>query len=99
MKIDYDSEADAISIQLCPFEHFDHGEQVDGDFCNVGIVNGKVVEVELLSPAKHLDLLRLAADRYGLDGTALLSAAQAGLAAPDRLVTVEVGASLLEKVA
>lgn len=99
MQVDYDSEADAISIQLCRFEHFDHGEPVDDDFCHVGIVNGRVVEVELLSPARHLELLDLAANRYGLDGTALVAATQAGLAAPDRLVTVEVGKSLLEKAA
>lgn len=99
MLTDYDSEADALSIQLRPFTHFDRGEQVDEDYCNVGIVDGKVVEVELLNPAKHLDLLRLAARRYCLDGTALVAAARAGLAAPDRLVTVEVGKSLLAKAA
>jgi hypothetical protein len=90
MRADYDSQADAISIELTRFEHFDHGEQVDDDYCNVGIVAGRVVAVELLYPARHLDLLEVAAERYGLDATALLAATQAALAAPDRLVVMDV---------
>lgn len=99
MRIDYDSEADAISIELRPHSRYDNQEQVDDDFCNVGIVGGRPVDVELLSPARHLDLLYRAAERYNLDGPALVAAALAGLAAPDRLVTVEVGESLLAKAA
>jgi uncharacterized protein YuzE len=99
MKVDYDSEADAISITLTRFDHYDHQEQVDDDFCNVGIVGGRVVDVELLSPARHLDLLQLAAERFDLDGVALSAATHAGLAAPDRLVTIDVGESLLAKAA
>lgn len=99
MKVDYDSEADAISIRLTKFDRYDDQEQVDDDFCNVGFVGGRAVDVELLSPARHLDLLLLAAEKYGLDGIALVAAAQAGLAAPDRLVTVDVGESFLAKAA
>jgi uncharacterized protein YuzE len=91
MRVDYDSEADALSIELVPHGCYDDQRQVDEDFCNVGIVDGRVVDVELLSPARHLDLLSLAARSYGLDRMALVAAAQAGLAAPDRSITVEVG--------
>jgi hypothetical protein len=49
-----------------------------------------VVSVELLDPADHLDLLEVVAQRYELDGAALLAAAQAALAAPDRLIVMEV---------
>ncbi|HEX3325164.1 MAG TPA: hypothetical protein VHR65_08565 [Solirubrobacterales bacterium] len=90
MRADYDSEADALSIELCQVEHFDRGDQVDDGYCNVGIVAGRVVAVELLNPADHLDLLRLAARRYELDAAALIAAAQAALAAPDRLVVMNV---------
>jgi hypothetical protein len=90
MRADYDSEADALSIELRQFRHFDRQEQVDDDYCNVGIVGGSAVEVELLYPARHLDLLEVAAERYSLDGTALIAAAQAALAAPDRLVVMDV---------
>jgi uncharacterized protein YuzE len=90
MRADYDSEADALLIDLRQVARFDHGEQVDDDYCNVGIVGGRVVAVELLYPAEHLDLLEVAAERYDLDGTALLAAAQAALAAPDRVVVMDV---------
>ncbi|HEX8958262.1 MAG TPA: hypothetical protein VF770_00400 [Solirubrobacterales bacterium] len=92
MRADYDSEADALSIELRRVKRFDHQEQVDDDYCNVGIAGGRAVDVELLYPARHLDLLEVAAERYGLDGTALVAAAQAALAAPDRLVELEVAA-------
>jgi hypothetical protein len=90
MRADYDSEADALSIELRKVEHFDRGEQVDDDYCNVGIVGGRAVALELLGPARHLDLLEVAAARYDLDGTALVAAAQAALAAPDRLISMDV---------
>lgn len=94
MRADYDSEADALSIALRQFKHFDDQEQVDDDYCNVGLVGGEAVEVELLYPARNLDLLGVAAERYGLDGTALVAAARAALAAPDRVVKLEVGAPI-----
>lgn len=94
MRADYDSEADALSITLRRFKHFDDQEQVDDDYCNVGLVGGKAVEVELLSPSRHLDLLGIAAERYGLDEIALVAAARAALAAPDRVVKLEVGAPI-----
>jgi uncharacterized protein YuzE len=90
MRADYDSQADALIVELHQVERFDHGEQVDDDFCNVGIVGDRVVAVELLYPAEHLDLLDVAAERYALDGTALTAAAHAALAAPDRLVVMDV---------
>jgi hypothetical protein len=90
MRADYDSKADALMIELRQVERFDRGEQVDDDFCNVGIVDNRAVALELLYPAAHLDLLEVAAERYDLDGTALAAAARAALTAPDRLVVMDV---------
>lgn len=95
MRADYDSEADALSITLRPFKHYDGQIEVDDDYCTVGFAAGSPVRVSLLSPAKHLDLLDAAAERYDLDGQALVAAAKAGLAVPDRVVEVEVGPSLV----
>jgi hypothetical protein len=95
MKADYDSEADALSITLARFKRYDHQETVDEDNCHVGIVDGSPVDIALLYPARHLDLLQAAADRYQLDGTALLAITQAALAAPDRLVTMDLSKSLV----
>jgi hypothetical protein len=95
MKADYDSEADALSIQFACFRHYDHQESVDEDNCHVGVVADRAVDIELLYPARHLDLLGIAAERYDLDGEALLAVAKAALAAPDRLVTMDVSGSLV----
>jgi hypothetical protein len=95
MKADYDSEADALSILLARFKRYDNQEAVDEDNCHVGIVGGRAVDISLLYPERHLDLLQAAADRYELDGTALLAIARAALAAPDRLVTMGLSESLV----
>jgi hypothetical protein len=94
MRADYDSEANALDIELTPFKYFDRQEQVHDSWCTVGFAEGRLVDLELLTPAEHLDLLEVAAERYDLDGGALLAAAQAALAAPDRVVTLEVGAPI-----
>lgn len=95
MKVDYDSEADALSIDLSVVHRWDDGDSVDDDGqCNVAFAEGRVANVELLFPARHLDLLRKAAERFDLDAQALLAAAQAGLAAPDREVVIYVGRHL-----
>jgi hypothetical protein len=94
VKADYDSQADALSISLVQFKHYDHQESVDEDNCHVGIVAGRPVDVELLYPARHLDLLETAAERYDLDSEALVAIAKAALAAPDRLVTMDLSGSL-----
>src|SRR4051794_29229101 len=94
MKADYDSEADAISIDLCSFKSFDEQRQVDDDYCVVGFEKGRPVNVALLSPAEHLELLETAAERYDLDGTAIIATTRAALAAPDRVVELNLGAAL-----
>lgn len=95
MRADFDSEANALDLELLRFERYDYQEQVDDDFCTVGFSGEQLVVVELLDPADHLDLLEVVAHRYDLDGTALLAAAKAALAAPDRLVTMDLSKSLV----
>ena len=91
MKVDYDSEADALSIDLVKVDRWDFGEEIEGTSCTVAVRDGQPVNVELLSPAKNLAQLKIAAKRFDLDPQALLAAAQAGLSVPDRPVTVEIG--------
>jgi hypothetical protein len=90
MRADYDSEADALDIELVRFERLEGQDSVDDTYCQVGFSGSVPVCVELLAPAQHLDLLNVVAGRYELDGAALLAAAQAALAAPDRVVDLEV---------
>lgn len=91
MRAEFDSRADALQIELDQVDRVDHDEDA-APGCTVGIRADVVVGVEVLSPAKHLDELAGIADRYGLDGEALESAARAALASPDRVVVLEVKA-------
>lgn len=93
MKADFDSEANALSIDLIDGHRCDDAVEIDDTYCHVALWKGRVSNIELLNPADHLDLLPRAAERLELDSEALLAAARAALAAPDRLVTVEVASS------
>jgi hypothetical protein len=82
-------------IHLIAVDRWDDGDSVDdGEICNVAFSKGRPASVELLYPADHLDLLPVAAERFDLDAEALLAAAQAALAAPDRPVTLDLGGRL-----
>jgi hypothetical protein len=90
VKADYDSEAKAISIDLVDGARWEYCEEAT-DRVNVAIAEGHPVNVELLSPASGVeDRLRVVAERYSLDAEALVAAARAALAAPDRAVIVDV---------
>ena len=95
MKADYDSEADAIGITVV--ELGGSHEPARGDSvherCTVALVGDEVVDVEIRYPELGVEEpLAAAASRYGLDLEALLAAARSSLAAPDRVITLEVAA-------
>jgi uncharacterized protein YuzE len=90
MRAEYDSRADALSIELVQAEHWDRGEGVDDDYCTVSFADDRPVNIELLTPSAHLDLLAQAAERFSLDREAIEAAAQSALAAPDRTVVLDV---------
>ena len=94
MKADYDSQADALSIELVDVRRWEGSESV-GRRVNVSLADGKPVNVELLYPSLGLEEALLdAAERFGLDAEALLAAAKAAIAAPDREVTLELAARI-----
>lgn len=90
MRAEYDSQADALSIDLASTERWDRGEGVDEDYCTVSFSGDRPVNIELIAPRAHLDLLAQAAERYALDGEAIEAAARSALAAPDRVVVLDV---------
>ena len=90
MRAEYDSQADALSIDLIEAERWNGSDVVDNDYCTVATVDDRPANVELLSPAQHLDLLITAAEQHGLDAEALQAAARSALAAPDRTVVLDV---------
>jgi hypothetical protein len=92
MKADYDSEADAILIEIESVDQWDRSAQIDDDMlCDVAFRSDRPVAVSLRYPREELRLLDEAADRFGLDAGGLRAAAQAALALPDREVTIEAG--------
>ncbi len=90
MRADYDSTANAISITIAEAQSADGSDEVHSRAI-VALAAGKPVEVQVLYPDMGISKpLAAAAERYGLDPQALEAAAQSALAAPDRIVTLEV---------
>ena len=90
MRAEYDSQADALSIDLIDADSWDGSDSIDPDYCTVALVGERAANVELLSPAEHLELLAVAAERHGLDAEALEAAARSAIIAADRAVVLEV---------
>lgn len=92
MKADYDSEGDTIQIELEEVRRFGHGEDVMNGAVIVHVYEDRPVMVDVIGTRRGFEEpLRVAAERYELDGEALVAAAQAALAAPDRPVRLDVG--------
>ncbi len=92
MRADYDSSANAISIAINDAPHADRGDDVHSRAI-VALADGEPVEVQVLYPDMGIsEPLAVVANRYDLDLEALHAAAQSALAAPDRVVVLEVAA-------
>ena len=89
MRAEYDSEADALSIDIRDVEHWDGVIWVDDDFCNIATENGVPAAVELISPVERLDLLAKAAPKAGVEADKLIAAAKSAIAAADRTVSLD----------
>jgi hypothetical protein len=91
MRADYDSEGDSIQIWLKETDRLERDEVLLDGWAIVSFVRGLPVLVETHSASKSVEEpLRAAADAYELDFEELLAAAEAALAAPDRVVTLTV---------
>jgi hypothetical protein len=77
MRGDFDTEANALEIDLIRSRYADYTDIVDETYCHVAMVGEEAVNVSLLDPAEHLDLLARVAERYDLDAEELLATAQA----------------------
>jgi uncharacterized protein YuzE len=96
MKAEYDSEADAILIELEEVDHWDNEVRIDDAmYCGVAFKEHRVVGLSLRYPRRELQLLDKAAERFHLDSIALTATTQAALAAPDQVVTVDVNPRVL----
>lgn len=92
MWADYDKEANAVSITLVDSPIADRADQRH-ERAIVALRDGEPVSLELLYPDLGIDEpLRAVVEQYDLDLETLTATATAALAAPDRVVTVEVAA-------
>jgi hypothetical protein len=92
VRADYDSSANAISIAIADVKVADGSDEVHPRAI-VALVADKPVEIQVLYPDMGTaEPLAAVADRYELDREALEAAAQSALAAPNRVVSVEVAA-------
>jgi hypothetical protein len=92
VRAEYDSSANAISITIADAMSADRSDEVHPRAI-VALAAGHPVEVQLLYPDMGVsEPLIAVTKRYGLDREALEAAAQSALAAPDRLISLEVAA-------
>jgi hypothetical protein len=91
MRADYDSEGDTIQIELESADRLDFGERVQNGAVIVHFLDKRPAAVDVIGTDSDFERpLRIAAERYELDAEALIAAARAALAAPDRAVTLAV---------
>jgi hypothetical protein len=88
VKADFDSQANALAIELVDVDRWDDGDGFDEDYCNLGFSKGRLVYIGLLHPNDNLHLLKAVSKSYELDAEELIALAKAALAAPDHAVTV-----------
>lgn len=92
MRAAYDSKGNALMIELVEGRPAQYVEDVHNAECFVGFRDRQPVSVELLDARENVRTLAAAAAQYDLDAEALRAAAVAAMSAPNRSVTVEIGA-------
>jgi len=95
MKVDYDSEGRSLLFEFGEFGKDDHVEEMATGECIVWVLDGHANSIQLLDADRDLKPLDEVAERFDFDKLELRAAALAALAAPDREITIEVGAQRL----
>jgi phage terminase large subunit-like protein len=90
LRADYENRSDTIQIELEAADRLDRDDaEVAGVI--VGIRDERPVMIDLIGTRTGVDeRLRRTAERFDLDVEALIAAARAALAAPDRAITLDV---------
>jgi hypothetical protein len=95
MRAEYETQTDSIAIELTSGGRADHGDDsVPGAV--VHLRGGRPVAIDLIGVRSGVDAALVAVSAaHGLDRESLLAAARAALAAPDRVVELDVHARAL----
>ncbi len=92
MRAEFDSEANALAITLVDAGRADRSDRIH-ERGGVDLLADKPVGVEVLYVDDGIEEpLAAAAAKYDLDLEALTAAARSAIAAPDRVVTLDVSA-------
>ena len=92
MRVDYDSQGDTIAITLVDVDDADYGDDSVHPQAVVAIRDGQPVIIDVIGARGDVKApLAAVASRYDLDFEALVAAAHSALAAPDRVITLDVG--------
>ena len=95
MRVDYDSEGKSLLFEFGDSEDSNRVEELATGECIVWVLGDRATSIQLLAADKGLEPLEEAAKRFDLDPEGLKAAAHAALAAPDREITIELGAKRL----
>lgn len=91
MRADYDSEGDTLAIELVDVDRLDYGDDSAHPQAVVSFCDGQLVMIDVIGARDDVEEpLAAVAAAYELDLEALLAAARAALAAPDRTVVLDV---------
>jgi hypothetical protein len=91
MRADYDSEGDILAIELFDVDRLDYGDDEVHPGAVVNFCDGRPAVIDVIDPRDDVEEpLRAVAARFDLDAEALIAAARAALAAPDRTIVLDV---------
>ena len=90
MKVDYESQADTLQIDLVEVDHAD-SRDTSIPLAVVAIAGEEPIGVDLREVSTHGSdaPLRAVAEKYGLDANALVAAGRVAYEAPDRTITLD----------
>jgi len=91
MRADYDSQGDTLAIELIEVDRLDHGDDSAHSQAVASFRDGQLAIIDIIGARDDVEEpLAAVAATYDLDLEALLAAAHAALAAPDRTVVLDV---------
>ena len=91
MRADYDSQGDTLAIELIAVDRLDYGDDSAHSQAVVSFRDGQLAIIDVIGAKDGFEEpLAAVAAAYKLDLEALLAAAHAALAAPDRTVVLNV---------